>query len=160
MLNTLAKTACIDALFKEPKNKIKITNETKKIKIMEHLYRKYSGISYEECQDDDKGYNPTHTVTNSWISLYIENEKEQYRQVRIRYSSIMEGFGVAFKKYEENLGEITNLESTGDWQKWETSPIFTIKLPKGSYELTLRILGYDYITASINKGNINWIELL
>ena len=160
MFNTLAKTAAIDPLFVEPKNKIKITDETMKIKIIDNLYRKYAGISYEDCQDEDKGYNPTNTVTNSWISLYIENDKEQYRQVRIRYASIYVGFGVAFNKYEENLGEITNLETTGGWQNWETSPATTIKLPKGSYELTIRILGYDYASEDKNKGNINWIEIL
>ena len=146
MLNTLAKTAAIDPLFVEPKNKIKITDEKMTIKITKYIYRKYSGISYEDCLDEsdeeekNKGYNPINTITNSWISLYIENEEEQYRQVRIRYSSVLEGFGVAFKKYEENLGEITNLRVTGDWQIWETSPNTTIKLPKGSYELTIRFL--------------------
>ena len=118
------------------------------------------GIYYEDCQDEDKGYNPTNTSTNTWITLYIENDKEQYRDVRIRYASILDGFGVSFKRYEENLGEITNLEKTGDWQKWNTSTITTIKLPKGTYELTLRFLGYDYSSQNKNKGNINWIELL
>ena len=166
MLNTLAKTAAIDPLFVEPKNKIKIVDEKMTIKITKYIYRKYSGISYEDCLDEsedkekNRGYNPTYTSTNSWISLYIENNKEQFRQVRIRYSSILEGFGVAFNKYEENLGEITNLEATGDWQVWATSSATTIKLPKGSYELTIRFLGYDYNYEDKNKGNINWIELL
>ena len=166
MFNTLAKTAAIDPLFVEPKNKIKIVDEKMTIKITKYIYRKYSGISYEDCIDEsedkekNRGYNPTYTSTNSWISLYIENNKEQFRQVRIRYSSILEGFGVAFNKYEENLGEITNLEATGDWQVWATSSATTIKLPKGSYELTIRFLGYDYNYEDKNKGNINWIELL
>ena len=160
LFNTLSKTAAIDSLFIEPKNKIIINETTTKIKIMNYLYRKFNGISYEDCLDEDEGYNPTNTVTNSWISLYIENNKEQFRQVRIRYSSIYEGFGVAFKKYEENLGEITNLEVTGDFQKWKTSSYTTIKLPKGSYELTIRFLGYDYDSKESNKGKINWIEIL
>ena len=160
ILNTLAKTACIDALFKEPENKIKIIDEPMRIKIYDNIYRKYPKISYEKCEDEDKGYNPINTETNTWISLYVENEKEQYRQIRIRYSSILEGFGVEFKKYEENLGEITNLEKTGDWQIWNTSSYTTVKLPKGSYELTIRFLGYDYASESMNKGNINWIEIL
>ena len=160
LFNTLSKTAAIDSLFIEPKNKIIINETTTKIKIMNYLYRKFNGISYEDCLDEDEGINPTNTVTNSWISLYIENNKEQFRQVRIRYSSIYEGFGVAFKKYEENLGEITNLEVTGDFQKWKTSSYTTIKLPKGSYELTIRFLGYDYDSKESNKGKINWIEIL
>ena len=166
MFNTLARTAAIDPLFVEPKNKIKITDEKMTIKLTQYIYRKYSGISYEDCSDEseeeekNKGYNPTNTVTNSWISLYIENNKEQYRQVRIRYSSILPGFGVAFKKYEENLGEITNLDVTGDWQIWVTSSNTTVKFPKGSYELTIRFLGYDYNSEDSNKGNINWIEIL
>ena len=129
---------------------------------MNSLYRKYSGISYEKCKDpDEEGYNPTKTTTNSWISLYIENNEEQYREVRIRYSSILEGFGIAFKKYNENLGEITNLEKTGDdWQIWKTSSNTTVKFPKGSYELTVRFLGYDYASEDNNKGIINWIEIL
>jgi beta-glucosidase len=162
MFNTLAKTACIDALFNKPKNIIKITKEKIHINIMNSLYRKYSGISYEKCKDpDEEGYNPTKTTTNSWISLYIENNEEQYREVRIRYSSILEGFGIAFKKYNENLGEITNLEKTGDdWQIWKTSSNTTVKFPKGSYELTVRFLGYDYASEDNNKGIINWIEIL
>ena len=160
LLETLAKTAAIDPLFVEPKNKIIINETSLKINMVESLYRKFSGISYEDCLDEDEGYNPTNTVTNSWISLYVENDKEQYRQVRIRYSSISEGFGVAFKKYEENLGEITNLEVTGDFQNWKTSSSTTIKLPKGSYELTVRFLGYDYNMEVSNKGKINWIEIL
>ena len=160
ILNTLAKTACIDSLFIEPKNKIKIKNETMRIKINDNIYRKCITVSYEKCEDEDEGYNPTSTDTNTWISLFIENDKEQYRQIRIRYSSVLEGFGVAFKKYEENLGEITNLEKTGGWQIWNTSSYTTVKLPKGSYELTIRFLGYDYDSENINKGNINWIEIL
>ena len=59
------------------------------------------------------------------------------------------------------MGEITNLESTGDWQKWQTSSYTTVKFPKGKYELTLRFLGYDYSSGeSTNKGNINYIEIL
>jgi len=160
ILNTLAKTACIDTLFIKPKNKIKIKNETMRIKINDNIYRKCITVSYEKCEDEDEGYNPTSTDTNTWISLFVENDKEQYRQIRIRYSSVLEGFGVAFKKYEENLGEITNLEKTGGWQIWNTSSYTTVKLPKGSYELTIRFLGYDYDSENINKGNINWIEIL
>ena len=160
LFNTLSKTAAIDPLFVEPKNKIIINETSIKIKIMEKLYRKANGISYEDCSDEDKGYNPTNTVSNNWISLYIENNKEQYRQVRIRYSSTSEGFGVAFNKYEDNLGEITNLEVTGDLQKWKTSSNTSIRLPKGSYELTVRFLGYDYGSEVSNKGKINWIEIL
>jgi beta-glucosidase len=162
LFTALSRTAAIDALFLEPKNKVNITDEPIKIKVYDHIYRKYSGISYEECQDEDKGYNPTNTVTNSWISLYVENDsnEDKYKLVRIRYSSIIEGFGVAFKKYEENLGEITNLEVTGDWQIWNTTSYTTVKIPKGNYELTLLFLGYGYASESENKGNINWIEIL
>ena len=63
-------------------------------------------------------------------------------------------------KYEENLGEITNLEKTGGWQIWNTSSYTSVKFPKGSYELTIRFLGYDYASEDKNKGNINWIEIL
>ena len=160
ILNTLAKTACIDTLFIEPEKKIKIKDELMRIKINDNIYRKYPKISYENCEDEDKGYNPTNTETNTWISIYVENDKEQYRQIRIRYSSVLEGFGIAFKKYEENLGEITNLEKTGGWQIWNTSSYTTVKLPKGSYELTIRFLGYDYDSKDSAKGNINWIEIL
>jgi hypothetical protein len=160
ILNTLARTACIDSLFIEPENKIKIKDESMRIKIYNHVYRKYSNISYENCEDEDGGYNLKFTEKNAWISLFVENDREQYRQIRIRYSSILVGFGVAFKKYEENLGEITNLEKTGGWQVWNTSSYTTVKLPKGSYELTIRFLGHDYASEDKNKGNINWIDIL
>ena len=170
LFNTLSKTAAIDSLFLEPKNIIEIKkDEPIKIKIMEHLYRKSSGISYEKCEDNDdkdpekEEYNPTNTATNSWISLFVKIDEEQYRSVRIRYSSISIGFGVAFRKYEDNLGEITNLEPTGkEWGIWDTSTNTTIKFPKGSYELTVRFLGYDYNSEkeNENKGKINWIEFM
>ena len=160
ILNTLAKTACIDTLFIEPEKKIKIKDELMRIKINDNIYRKYPQITYDNCEDEDKGYKPIRTETNTWISIYVENDKEQYRQIRIRYSSVLEGFGVAFKKYEENLGEITNLEKTGGWQIWNTSSYTTVKLPKGSYELTIRFLGYDYDSKDTAHGNINWIEIL
>ena len=161
LLNTLSKTASIDPLFKEPKNLININDTIMKIKVVDNWYRIYPGISYEECKDEDKGLNPLKTVTNSWITFYINNEKDQYRRFRIRYASVSNGFGVAFNKYDINLGEITNLESTGGWQKWKTSNIATIKLPKGKYELIMRILGYDYsFSKTDNKGHINWIEIL
>ena len=132
-----------------------------KIKIMEYIYRKSNGISYDECLDEGGGYCPINTITNSWISLYISNEKEQYRRVRIRYSSALYGFGIEFSIYQEILGEITNLESTENFEKWNTTNAITVKLPKGIYELTLRILGYDYTSSEYyNKGKINWIELL
>ena len=131
-----------------------------KDKIYDYIYHKASGISYEECKDEDEGYNPTHTSTNRWISIYVENEKEQIRLVRLRYSCVVEGFGVAFNKYDESLGEITNLETTGDWQKWNTTSVFSVKFPKGSYELTLRMLGYAYTTDDENKGNVNYFEIL
>ena len=167
LFKTLSKTAAIDSLFIEPKNIIRINNDEKiKIKVMKYLYRKSSGISYEYCEDYDeedqkeKGYNPTNTQTNSWISLFVNISEDQNRSVRIRYSSISVGFGVAFSKYEENLGEITNLEPTGEeWGKWETSTSTTVKFPKGIYELTIRFLGYDYNSEIKNKGKINWIEL-
>ena len=159
VLKTLSKTASIDPLFVEPKNITTITDETLKIKVYDNIYRKYPGISYEECEDEDKGYNPTKTVTNSWISLYINSPKDQERLVRIRYSSVSEGFGVAFKKYDEELGEITNLENTGGWQNWNTTTYTTVKFPKGKYELTLFFLGYDYSEVVEDKGNINWIEI-
>ena len=160
LLNTLAKTACIDSLFIESNNMIKIEDGNFKIKIYNSTFRKYTGISFEECTDEDKGYNLINTTTNSWISLYIDNKKEQYRKVRIRYASIMDGFGVAFNKYDENLGEITNLDKTGDWKNWNTSSTTTIKLPEGKYELIVRFLGYTYTVEKENKGKINWIEFL
>ena len=161
MLNTLGKTAAIDSLFLEPNNTlVKIKDENFKIKIYDYAYRKYTGISFENCTDEDGGLNLINTTTNSWISLYIDNPKEQYRKVRIRYASVMDGFGVAFKKYEENLGELTNLDKTGDWKNWNTSTTTTIKLPKGKYELIMRFLGYTYTVEKENKGKINWIEFL
>ena len=162
LFNTLSKTAAIDPLFIDPKNIATIKKgEPIKIKVMEYLYRKSSGISYEDCNDEEKGYNPSNTQTNSWISLFVNITEEHYRQVRIRYSSISKGFGVAFRKYEENLGEITNLELTNiEWGTWETSSNITVKFPKGTYELTIRFLGYDYNIEIRNKGKINWIELL
>ena len=161
MLNTLGKTAAIDSLFREPNNTlVKIKDENFKIKIYDYAYRKYTGISFENCTDEDGGLNLINTTTNSWISLYIDNPKEQYRKVRIRYASVMDGFGLAFKKYEENLGELTNLDKTGDWKNWNTSTTTTIKLPKGKYELIMRFLGYSYTIEKENKGKVNWIEFL
>ena len=59
------------------------------------------------------------------------------------------------------MGEITNLEKTGDLQKWQTSSYTTVKFPKGKYELTLRFLYYGYTDkVSIKKGNINYIDIL
>ena len=161
-LNTIAKTASIDSLYKEPENIINITNSTMRIKVVDKWYRRYPDIGYEDCEDEDKGKNPTQTFSNTWISFFINNEKEQYRRFRIRYSSVWKGFGVSFSKYDDTLGEITNLESTWGFQVWKTSSIATIKLPKGKYELTMRFLGYDYYSNSIdnNKGRINWIEIL
>ena len=161
LLNTIAKMSCIDSLYKEPKNLINITDSNMKIKIVDKWYRRYPGISFENCKDEDKGFNPTKTSSNSWISFYINNEKEQYRRFRIRYSSVSEGFGIAFNKYDETLGEISNLETTGGLQKWSTSAIATIKLPKGKYELSMRFLGYDYTSSpELNKGQVNWFEFL
>ena len=160
-LNTIAKTACIDSLYKDPENMINITNSTIRIKVAEKWYRRYPDIGYEDCKDEDKGKNPTRTYSNTWISFFINNEEEQYRRFRIRYSSIWKGFGVSFSKYDDTLGEITNLEYTGGWQEWKTSHIATIKLPKGKYELIMRFLGYDYSDFIDNyKGRINWIEIL
>ena len=161
VFNTLSKTAAIDKLFVEPKNIITISDNSTKIKIFDNIYKKSSGISYEDCEDEDGGENPTHTGANSWITIYVNSDKEQYRLVRIRYSSTNAGFGVAFHKYGEFLGEITNLENTNGWQNWQTSSYTTVKFPKGKYELTLRFLGYDYSTGEeTNKGNINYIEIL
>ena len=161
MLNTLGKTAAIDSLFREPNNTlVKIKDENFKIKIYDYAYRKYTGISFENCTDEDGGLNLINTTTNSWISLYIDNPKEQYRKVRIRYASVMDGFGVAFKKYEENLGELTNLDKTSEWKNWNTSTTTMIKLPKGKYELIMRFLGYSYTIEKENKGKVNWIEFL
>ena len=162
-LNTLAKTASIDSLYKDPENMINITNSTIRIKVVDKWYRRYPDIGYEDCKDEDKGKNPTRTFSNTWISFFINNEEEQYRRFRIRYSSVWKRFGVSFSKYDDTLGEITNLESTWGWQEWKTSSIATIKLPKGKYELTMRFLGYDYYSNSYidnNKGKINWIEIL
>ena len=158
---TLSQTAAIDKLFLEPKNIIKISDNSTKIKIYDNMYQKSGGISYETCNDSDGGQNPTNTRANSWISLYIENDKEQYRLVRIRYASSLAGFGVSFHKYGEFLGEITNLENTNGRQNWQTSSYTTVKFPEGKYELTLRFLGYDYASGEDTyKGNINYIEIL
>ena len=160
LFNTLSKTAAIDPLFIEPENRIKITDDTIRIKIADNIYRKSAGITYRDCEDVDGGYYPSITTSNSWISFYVENDKEQYRQVRIRYTSILDGFGVEFKKYDEHLGEITNLDDTKGLQKWKTSSYTLIKFPKGKYELTMRILGYDYTIEDPSKGSINWFEIL
>ena len=161
VFNTLSKTAAIDRLFVEPQNIIKITNDYIKIKIKDNIYQKSGGISYEDCQDEDGGENPTYTGANSWVTLYVESPEEQDRLVQIRYASTGAGFGVAFSKYGESLGEITNLENTGAWQNWNTSSYTTVKFPKGKYELTLRFLGFDYIDGEdTTKGNINYIEIL
>ena len=156
LLNTLPRTFCIDALYNEPKNKIKINDNQIKIKIFDNIYRKAESIWYEDCKDEDKGFNPTNTWTGNWISIYIDNELDGYRLIRVRYASIGEGFGIGFRRYEEKLGEITDLQMTGDWQAWQTSSTATIRLPKGSYELTLEILG----GAGANLGNINYIEIM
>ena len=160
-LNNLSKTACIDSLFVEPRNKLIIKEERMKIKIMDYIYRKSNEITYDICTDEDGGYCPINTMTNSWISFYVYNEKEQYRRVRIRYSGALDGFGIEFSVYQEILGEITNLGSTEHFDNWNTTNAINIKLPKGSYELTLRILGYDYSSSEYyGKGRINWIEFL
>jgi len=161
VFNTLAKTAAIDKLFVEPKNIIHINDSYIKIKVFDNIYQKSGGVSYEACEDTDGGQIPTHTKSNAWITIYVESEKEQYRLVRIRYSGYSAGFGVSFHKYDEFLGEITNLETTNGWQNWQTSSYTTVKFPKGKYELTLRFLGYDYASGEdTNKGNINYIEIL
>ena len=154
LFNTLPKTFCIDKLYQEPEINFKIENQPLKVKVFNNIYRKSDAIWYENCQDEDGGFNPTNTWNGNWISFYIQNDGDTERTVRIRYASIGEGFGFKFKKYEEDLGEVTDLEVTGDWQKWQTSPEFKIKLPKGSYELTLCILGNG------NIGNVNYFELL
>ena len=153
LFNTLTKTFSIDRLYKEqePENKLIIGNQYLKVKIMDKMYRKSEGIWYENCKDEDGGLNPTNTWNGTWISFYIQNDGDNKRTVVLRYASVGDGFGIGFKKYEENLGEITNLGKTGDWQKWQSSPKFSINLPKGSYELTLYIMG---------TGNVNYIELL
>ena len=161
VFNTLSKTAAIDKLFVQPKNIIHINDSYIKIKVFDNIYQKSGGVSYEACEDTDGGQNPTHTKSNSWITIYVESDKEQYRLVRIRYSGNTAGFGVSFHKYDEFLGEITNLEKTNGWQDWQTSSYTTVKFPKGKYELTLRFLGYDYASGEdTNKGNINYIEIL
>lgn len=161
LLNSLSKTFCIDSLFIEPENKIIIKDEAMKIKVVDYIFRKSNGITYDLCNDEDGGYYPVKTITNSWISFYVSNEKEQFRRVRIRYSSALDGFGIGFHRYEEVLGEITNLDATENFEVWNTTNAVTIKLPKGSYELTLRFIGYDYSSSEYyDKGRINWIELL
>ena len=155
LLNSISKIFIVDNLFLEqPKNKININDEYIKIKIMENIYRKSDDISYEKCKDEDGGFNPTYTWSGNWISIYIDNKIEGNRSIKIRYSAIKDGFGIRFRKYEENLGEISNLQKTGDWQKWSTSPAVDVRLPYGSYELTMEIFGGG------NKGNINYIEIL
>ena len=153
LLNTLPKTFCVDSFFKEPENRIKITDQQIKIKIFDNIYRKNEGIWYEECKDDDKGFNPTNTFAGSWISIYIDNENDGYRLIRVRYASIDDGYGFGFMKYDENLGEITNLPKTGDWQQWKTSDTVSVRMPKGSYEFTIKFLGGT-------SGNINYIEIM
>ena len=151
MFNSLSKTFCIDRLYQETEIDLKIENQPLKVKVFDKTYKKSEGIWYEECKDEDGGFNPTNTWTGTWISFYIQNDGDEERTVKIRYASVGEGFGFKFKKYEEDLGEITNLKVTGDWQKWETSPEFKIKLPKGSYEITLCFIG---------TGNVNYFELV
>ena len=160
VFNTISKTAAVDKLFKDPEKMIKLTNDPIKVKIFDYIYQKARGVSYEACEDSDGGQNPTNTWGNQWISIYVDSEEEQTRQVRIRYSSVADGFGVAFLKYDENLGEITNLENTTGWQIWKTSGYTTVKFPQGKYELTIRILSYDESGQDANKGNINYIEIL
>ena len=75
-LNNLSKTACIDSLFVEPRNKLIIKEERMKIKIMDYIYRKSNEITYDISADEDGGYCPINTMTNSWISFYVYNEKE------------------------------------------------------------------------------------
>ena len=156
LLNTFPKTSLIDAFYKDPKNMININNNPLKIKIFDNIHRKAEAIWYEDCQDDDKGFNPTNTWTGNWISLYINNENDGYRQFTVRYASTGDGFGICFRRYEEKLGWITDLPKTGDWQSWQTSSTFSVRLPQGAYELTLEILGEP----GANIGNINYIELL
>jgi len=161
LLNALSKTFCIDTLFIEPKNKLIIKDEPMKLKVVDYIYRKSNGITYDICNDEDGGYYPDKTSTNSWITFYVNNDKEQFRRVRIRYSSILNGFGISFNRYEEILGEISGLDKTEDYKVWNTTNSVTVKFPKGTYELTLRFLGYDYKTNEYyDKGRINWIELL
>ena len=160
-LNALSKTFCIDSLFIEPENKVIIKDEPMKLKVVNYIYRKSNGISYDICNDEDGGYYPINTVTNSWISFYVNNDKEQFRRVRIRYSGALDGFGISFNRYEEILGEITNLDATENFEVWNTTNAVTVKFPKGTYELTLRFLGYDYSPSEYySKGKINWIEIL
>ena len=159
VFNTISKTAAVDKLFKDPEKMIKLTNDPIKVKIFDYIYQKARGVSYEACEDSDGGQNPTNTWGSQWISIYVDSETEQTRQVRIRYSSVADGFGVAFLKYDENLGEITNLENTTGWQIWKTSGYTAVRFPQGKYELTIRILSYDESGQDANKGNINYIEI-
>ena len=64
--------------------------------------------------------NPTNIFGSRWISIYIDSETEQSRQVRVRCLSVADGSGVAIK-YDENLGEITNLENNTGWKIWKIS---------------------------------------
>ena len=153
LFNTISKTAAVDKLLTDPKNMVKITDEPMRIKVFDHLYQKARSVSFKACEDSDGGQNPSNTWGNQWVSIYVENEKEQTRSVRIRYASVDNGFGITFLKYDENLGEITNLENTDGLQNWRTSEFTNVKFPQGKYELTLRIL------PSSASGNINYIEI-
>ena len=155
LFNSMPKTFLIDALYNEPKKKITINNSYIKIKMFDNIYRKAEAIWYEDCQDDDKGFNPTNTWVGNWISIYVENENEGYRDFTVRYASVGDGFGICIRKYDDKLGWITDLPKTGDWQVWQTSPTFSVNLPKGSYELTVEIVG----PAGANLGNVNYIEI-
>ena len=71
--------------------------------LFEHIYNKYSEISYEESGDVDGKYSLTGTSQDAWVTVFIDNKDEGYRNFKIRYSAGGPGFGVILKKEEKHF---------------------------------------------------------
>lgn len=111
-----------------------------------------SGVQLEDTSDDGGGQNVGYLDSGDYLDYYVNaleegNYQVSYRTASLNATGVMELYLI--EGTVETLLHSVSVQSTGDWQSWETTSK-DVTLPKGRHQLRLLIKEAPF--------NLNWID--
>ncbi len=97
------------------------------------------GVDMQPCEDTlvTNGYNVGWTETNEWLLYTISNDSLASYTMEIRSASGAGGSQIYVEVNGVDATGLVNLPETGGWQKWVTSEIENLILPRGDVKLKI-----------------------
>jgi len=109
------------------------------------------GVDIQTTTDSGGGYNVGWTDSGEYLEYTINVDSSANYTAGVRVASQSGGGLFALEIDGSQVGSQIAVDSTGDWQRWETQTIDLGRLTAGEHTLRVDISGGNF--------NLNWIEI-